>query len=332
MPLLAEPKYRPRFPFTSGHLQTIYPTLFRDVPATRPHRERIPTPDGDFLDIDWHLSGKNGLSSRLAVISHGLEGNSRKKYPLGMARHLTRLGWDVICLNFRGCSGEPNRLPRFYHSGVTDDLHTVLRHGLAAGGYTVAALVGFSMGGNQTLKYLGEDPGLVPKQVRGAVVFSVPCDLASCAEVMARRRNRLYMTYFMLGLRAKIRQKARVFPDMVDPAGLDSMSMRSFIPFDERYTAPLHGFADAADYYRRCSSRRFLAAIRVPTLLVQAGDDPFLAEPSYPRKEAERSGYLYLEIPRHGGHVGFVERGSGRAAYWSEQRAGRFLERHCLLS
>jgi predicted alpha/beta-fold hydrolase len=322
MVLLPQPDYRPPLHFRNGHVQTIYPTLFRPLPQTSPERQRLQTPDGDFLDIDYHLSTA-GRHGRLAVVSHGLEGNARKKYPLGMARHLTRCGWDVICLNFRGCSGEPNRLPRFYHSGVTDDLHTVLRYGLGQGGYHTAALIGFSMGGNQTLKYLGENPAMVPAEVKGAVVFSVPCDLAGSAERLGRFGNRLYMSYFMRGLREKIHRKAAMFPGLLDTDGLEAM--RTFFPFDDRYTAPLHGFLGAADYYRRCSAKQFLVHIRVPTLLVQAEDDPFLPSSCYPKEEAAENGALSLLIPRHGGHVGFVQFNSANR-YWSEEQAGLFLD------
>ncbi len=321
MPVLPPPDYRPPFPFTSGHLQTVYPTLFRKTPKTKPQKERIETDDGDFIDIDWHRHATRACSG-LVVVSHGLEGHARKKYPLGMARHLSDSGWDVICLNFRCCSGEPNRLPRFYHSGVTDDLHRVLCHGLTRG-YERAALVGFSMGGNQTLKYLGEDPDLVPPQVKAAVTFSVPCRLDDAVAVMSRPSNQLYMKYFMTGLREKIEEKALRFPGLINTRGLDQM--KTFEPFDDKYTAPLHGFRDAADYYAQCSSDRFLRAIRIPTLVVQAQDDPFLPASCYPVEPATGSESLFLEMPEFGGHVGFM--GSWlEQPYWSEKRARTFIE------
>ena len=322
MPILPEPSYLPQFPFTYGHVQTLYPTLFRKWPHAAPVRERLELEDGDFLDIDWHYS-ITANSSRLAVISHGLEGNSRKKYMLGMASSLSNNGWDVICLNFRGCSGEMNRLPRLYHSGVTDDLHTVICHGLETGGYTSAALVGFSMGGNQTLKYLGENPAKVPSQVKAAVVFSVPCLLAESGRTMNSLANRIYMEYFMYGLRQKIRIKAEMFPDLYNTKGL--AAMKTFFPFDDRYTGPIHGFQNADDYYRQCSSKQFLDDIRVPTLLVQAKDDPFLPQSCYPRSEADKSTFLFLEMPRHGGHVGFVGE-SRKSNYWMEDRALLYLD------
>lgn len=322
MPLLPTPSYRPPFPFTSGHLQTIYPSLFRRTPRTNPKQERLPTPDGDFLDIDWHY-GATGATANLVIISHGLEGNSRKKYLLGMARQLTMSGWDVICLNFRGCSGEPNKRLRFYHSGVTDDLHTVIKHGIKRGNYQRVGLVGFSMGGNQTLKYLGEDPTLVPAQVKAAVVFSVPCKLADSVAVMNGWQNRVYMRYFMKGLRQKVRDKAAKFPTLIDTCGLDAM--KTFEPFDNKYTGPVHGFTDASDYYKKCSSAQFLPAIQIPTLLVQALDDPFLSASCYPVPEARQNPHLFLEVPQYGGHVGFMGAWI-ETFYWSEKRTVQFLQ------
>ncbi len=320
MPVLPTPSYHPVFPFTHAHVHTIYPSLCRPVPPTSPRRERLEIPDGDFLDIDWH-DCPAGSTETLVIISHGLEGNARKKYPLGMARQMNRMGFDALCLNFRGCSGEANRLPRLYHSGVTDDLHTVVEHGIGKG-YRRIFLVGFSMGGNQTLKYLGENPHLVPKEVKGAAVFSVPCDLTGSAGVMDKPGNSLYMKYFMKGLQNKMRTKAAMFPELFDITGLSNI--RTFQVFDDRYTAPIHGFRDAADYYAKASCRQFLSTINVPSLVVQAGDDPFLSPSCYPRAEAEQNPCLFLEIPRHGGHVGFHLPGKDNV-YWSEFRAGAFF-------
>lgn len=295
----------------------MYPVLARPAPAIVFERERIETPDGDFLDLDWSRVG----AKRVVVISHGLEGNSRRKYVAGAALALSREGWDTVNLNFRGCSGEMNRLLRLYHSGITDDLHTVLIHALEAGGYESAMLVGFSMGGNQTLKYLGEDPSKVPDEVRCAAVFSVPCDLSGAAVVMGRTVNRIYMEYFLRGLRRKIIQKAERFPEQgLDLSGLERI--RTFYEWDDRFTAPLHGFRDADDYYSQCSSLRHAHEIRVPTLLVSAKDDPFLSQSCYPEQVASQSDSLYLEMPSHGGHVGFVERTD--EFYWSEKRLAIF--------
>ncbi len=318
MPLLNS-RYRPPWYLRSAHVQTVYPTLHRTVRMDNPPvRERIDTPDGDFLDLDRFYRG----CGRVAVLSHGLEGNSRRAYMLGMARALLRRRWDVVAWNYRGCSGEPNQRPRFYHSGATDDLDTVVQHVLRGGLYQRLALVGFSLGGNLTLKYLGEGGTRLDGRVGRSVVFSVPCDLASSAMRMARWHNRLYMRRFLRMLREKIRAKNALFPEITDD-GYETI--RDFRAFDDRYTAPLHGFADARDYWLRCSSRPLLARITVPTLLVNALDDPFLAADCFPMEEATANPQLFMETPRWGGHVGFIA-WNGENEYWSETRAADFLE------
>jgi len=321
MPILPNPNHVPPLPFRSANLSTLYPPLFRPTPQYRCVRERIDTPDKDFLDIDRHQS-RVGESRKLAVISHGLEGHSRKKYILGMAHMVTGLGYDAACWCQRGCSDDPNRLPRFYHSGETDDLHSVITHCLSDGKYDEAVLIGFSMGGNQILKYLGENPDRIPQQVSAAATFSVPCDLAATGKILSLRSRRIYHEYFMLGLRKKVRIKAEIFPEIVDPSKLNGIT--SLRMFDDRYTAPLCGFNDADDYYAKSSCNQFLGNIRVPTLLVQAKNDPFLPSRCYPRAEAEANDNLFLEMPKHGGHVGFVQSGPDNV-YWSEERVKAFL-------
>jgi len=320
MPVLPEPEYSPLLPLRNGHVHTVYPTLFRPEPSASPVRERIDTPDGDFLDIDWHPAAQSG-NRTAAVISHGLEGNSRKKYPLGMARRMNHIGFDAVCLNMRCCSGRPNRLPRLYHSGTTDDLDTTIRHVIRRG-YECVFLIGFSIGGNQVLKYLGEAPDRVPEQVRAAVAFSVPCDLSGSACKLDQSTNRFYLPYFMKGLRQKIRIKAEMFPSQIDCR--DVHKMHTFHEFDNRFTAPMYGFRDAEDYYSRASCKQFLKHIRIPSLIVQAGDDPFLSPSCYPCNEAKDNPHIFLETPRYGGHVGFHLPG-GENIYWSEYRAGEFL-------
>jgi hypothetical protein len=317
MPLIAS-TYRVPFGFSNGHVQTIVPVLFRSVGVVTPARERIRTPDGDFLDLDRADSG----SRRVAILSHGLEGNSRTAYMQGMARAFIRRGWDVVAWNFRGCSGEPNRRLQSYHSGATGDLEVALGHVLAPGRYERAALVGFSLGGNVTLKFLGEQSEAIDPRIAGAVTFSVPCDLAASSARLATRTNRIYMRRFLRTMGRKIADKARTFPGQVDLNGL--AAMRTFAEFDDRFTAPIHGFAGAEDYWSRSSCRPFLAAIRVPVLIVNARNDPFLAATCFPATEAEQSPFVHLETPRSGGHIGFVTFGNG-GEYWSEARATAFL-------
>lgn len=316
MPLVEPSSYRNPCFLLSGHLQTILPALFRRIGGRLiPLPERIATPDGDFLDLDWYRQG----SGRLAILSHGLEGCSRARYVRGMAAALVAAGWDVLAWNFRGCSGEMNRTARFYHSGDTGDFGLVIDH--AQRGYQSVALVGFSLGGNVTLKYLGEDPDGVHPKVMGAVAFSVPCDLAASARRLDEARNRVYTRRFLRSLRRKVLEKARQIPGAIDSSGVEEL--RSFREFDDRYTAPMHGFRNAEDYWGQSSSRQFLPAIRVPALLINAANDPFLPPECFPVREAEDSPFFFLEMPRAGGHVGFSSLGS---TYWSEMRAVQFLK------
>ncbi len=323
MPVVAPSTYRPPFGFANGHMQTVYPVLFRRVAMVTCRRERIHTPDGDFLDLDWDESSGSG---RLVILSHGLEGSTSNSYVQGMAGAVRRAGWDVLAWHLRGCSGEPNSLLRAYHSGATEDLRTVVDHAFGTGRYERIDLVGFSLGGNMTLKYLGELGASAPGWLGGAVAFSVPCDLASSSLRLERPVNRIYMERFLRSLRVKIREKVGRFPGQVRDLGLDRM--RSFRDFDGAYTAPLHGFESAEDYWEKASSKPVLNQIVVPTLLVNARDDPFLADACFPMEAATGSEKFYLETPDHGGHVGFVcfKR---RGEYWSESRAIEFLSQIC---
>ena len=327
MPFLPTPTHQPPPLLWNGHLQTIVPALWRTVPGVTYKRERLELPDGDFLDLDWHRPHAVRPAT-VAVISHGLEGDSNRPYVRGMAQALGAAGADVLAWNYRSCStGGPNRLLRAYHLGDTADLHTVLTHALAAGPYHTAWLTGFSAGGNVTLKYLGEDAARVPVEVAAAAAFSVPVELAAGAHHISRWQNRVYLRRFLGSLRGKLAAKATQHPGALDLTGYEAL--RSFEAFDERYTAPLHGFASAAAYYAHASSRQYLAGIRVPTLLVQAANDPFLPWPAcYPVAEAEASAFLHLEILRAGGHCGFAEtlpRRAGPERYYSERRAAEFL-------
>ena len=318
MPLIENSVYRSRGLLASGHAQTIIPTLFRRVPQLPYDRERLPLADGDFVDLDWTRVG----SDRVAVLCHGLEGSSQTHYMRGMASALNDAGWDVLGFNYRGCSGEPNRLPRFYHSGATDDLAEVVTAAQHGGAYARIALVGFSLGGNLVLKYLGEQRGDYPAGLCGAVAISAPCDLGACAARLEAPANRVYAQRFVRRLKAKVHDKARRYPGLIDPLPLARVD--SVAAFDEQYTAPLNGFANAADYWEKCSSRHFVAHLAFPALLISAANDPLLTPKCYPIDTARRSNLLTLEILRHGGHVGFVQHESD-GYYWHERRAVGFL-------
>jgi predicted alpha/beta-fold hydrolase len=320
MPFVANTRYQPPFYLFNGHLQTIVPSLWRTVPEVVYQRERLELPDGDFLNLDWSRLPAHRPTDGLAIVSHGLEGDASRPYVRGMVRALNSAGFDALAWNYRSCGGEMNRLLRSYHLGDTEDLDRVLCHALATGRYRRAFLLGFSAGGNVTLKYLGEDAARVPAEVQRAAVFSVPTDLKASSVHIGRRENQVYMRRFLKSLRLKVRAKAELLPGQVDLAGIEEL--RNFVDFDNRYTAPMHGFDSADTYYQYASSGRYLAGIRVPTLLVNAQNDPFLPASCYPREVAANSAYVFLETPPDGGHVGFAE-SSGE--YYSERRAVAFL-------
>lgn len=308
--------YKAPFFFRHGHVQTIYPALFRKVSHVAYLRKRIETPDRDFLDLDWSVGG----SDSLAIISHGLEGNSHRAYVKGMVRAMNQEGIDALAWNFRGCGGEPNRRLRLYHNGVIDDLHTVIAH--AASSYTNIFLIGFSMGGNLTLLYLGKQAESVPEAVKGSISFSVPCDLTDGSTALERRTNTLYMKRFLKLLHEKVKTKQSQFPQDINDRNYHQL--KTFRDFDGRYTAPIHGFASAEDYWRQCSCRPWLERIQVPTLIVNALDDPFLEGGCYPVEECANNPHTTLEITRDGGHVGFVAL-NRKGRYWSEERAVKFI-------
>ena len=321
MPLVADSRNQPPFYLFNGHLQTIVPSLWRTVPEVAYQRERLELPDGDFLNLDWSHLPATQPTDGLAIVSHGLEGDASRPYVRGMVRALNRAGLDALAWNYRSC-GEMNRLLRSYHLGDTDDLDVVLRHALASGRYQRVYLVGFSAGGNVTLKYLGEDPARVPPEVQRAAVFSVPTDLQASSVHIGRLQNQVYLRRFLKSLRLKVRAKAELLPGQIDLSGIEDL--RNFQEFDERYTAPMHGFDSADAYYQHASSGRYLSTIQVPTLLVNAQNDPFLTESCFPREVAASSPFVFLETPPAGGHVGFAE-GSPDGEYYSERRAVEFL-------
>jgi hypothetical protein len=314
MPIIRPSTYRAPAWLPGGHLQTIFPALFNRVPLLTRVRERIATPDGDFLDLDW---ARAPAHRRLAILTHGLEGSSHDSSVQSVAHALHRDGWDILAWNFRGCSGTANLRLRSYHSGSTDDLASVIDHALATETPDEVALVGFSLGGNVTLKYLGDLGPAVDPRLTAAVAFSVPCDLAASSLALENRANRIYMDRFLFNLRRKIREKMVAHPGELTDHGLDAM--RTFREFDGAYTAPLHGYRDAQDYWTRASSKPVLPHITIPTLLVNARNDPFLPAACLPESEATASTHFHLEIPATGGHLGFPRN-------WMPHRTTTFLQ------
>ncbi len=308
-----------------GHIETILPYLFRTVKGISATRERVDTPDGDFIDIDWvHVPN----SRKLLVLSHGLEGKSDQAYILGMAKYFSQRGWNVCAWNYRSCSGEINRLPRFYHSGDIDDLDFVIRHALKVKNIEQVSLVGFSLGGNITLKYLGDRAKSIPKEITSSCVFSVPCHLSSGARTIGEAVNKIYEQNFLFTMKKKIIQKRRV--GQLKELDLKKVLLaKNIIQFDNLVTGPLHGFLNAAHYYKECSSIFSLPKVRIPTKIVNALNDPILSPQCYPHEQVENNPLLELKTPVFGGHVGFMGLNL-KNEYISEQKAYEFLESHCL--
>lgn len=317
MPIVESP-YTAPFWLRNGHTQTMWPVLFRKIDILPAQRVRLATPDDDFIDVDIMRAATSPVR-RAVILSHGLEGNTRRKYMQGMAKILLRNGWDVVARHLRGCSEEMNRQPGQYHMGATEDVHTVVQYCVAQG-YDTLALAGFSMGGSQTLKYLGEAPQRVPPQVQAAVAISVPCDLVGASRKLASPACAVYMIYFMRTMHKKMRIKAAMHKDFPSIDNLERI--RTFDVFDEHFTAPINGFRSAMDYWTQSGCGQFLQNIRIPALLLNAADDPFMTPSCFPWDVARRSPWLTLEVPAHGGHVGFV---TTTPAYWSELRAAAYL-------
>ncbi|MFT4033651.1 MAG: alpha/beta fold hydrolase [Siphonobacter sp.] len=328
MPLIEHSDYRPPFWLPDGHAQSIFPALFRKVTGVVYQRERITTQDDDFLDLDWSLQQEENTTrftvshSPLVILSHGLEGNSSSQYILGMIKYLNNNGFDCLAWNFRSCSGEMNRQRRFYHSGATDDLDIVVKQALSKG-YQELYLAGFSLGANLTLKYLGELGEKVHSQIQKAIVFSVPLHLSSGSTYMERWQAWVYTDRFNRSLKDKIRQKAALMPELIDASRIEEI--RTIRDFDNLYTSQLHGYRDAEDYYEQNSSLYFVEQIRIPTLIVNAQNDPFLSKKCYPFDLMKKLKQVWFQAPRQGGHCGFYQAGY-QGVLWSEQRALTFLK------
>ncbi len=318
MPVLPSSYRAPRW-LHGGHVQTLLPVLLPRRRTAPWSRERLNLPDGDFLDLFWLRQA----AKRLAILSHGLEGSAQATYVRGMAATLAGAGWDVLAWNYRGCGGVENNLMRSYHSGESGDLRLVIHH--AAQEYAHLVLIGFSLGGNISLKCVGESPP--HPAVKAAIAISSPVDLASSARVLdADPGNRLYLHRFLKSLKIKTLHKARRFPELrerlIGRDGIDAVT--TIKEFDERITAPLHGFANADDYWARASALPHLGKISIPTLLLNARNDPLLAAPSFPEALASGSESFHLEAPAHGGHVGFTDFRAGLQP-WSERRLLEFI-------
>ena len=283
----------------NGHLQTIIPSLTRKVAGVSYERERLTLSDGDFVDLDWIDTGH----SRLMIVTHGLEGDSNRQYIRGTAKLFAQHNYDVLAWNCRSCSGEMNRAFRLYNHGEIDDLDEVIRHALRTKQYQEIVLVGYSMGGNITLKYLGVHGKQLSGAIKRGIAISSPTDLGASAVLLDRPSNRFYRNRFMKKLLVKISQKAERFPGRLDMSKLQLV--KQWRDFDEFFSAPVNSYRNADDFYTQASAVNFMPGITIPTLLLNAQNDPLLSPECSPGWLAENHQYLFLETPRTGGHVGF---------------------------
>ncbi|WP_291865469.1 alpha/beta fold hydrolase [Maribacter sp.] len=317
MPIVTS-KYNPPLLFKNGHFSTVYYGIFRSIKNVSQKRERIKLSDGDFLDLDWSYSKRT--SSKVVLLIHGLEGNGQRVYITGSVKEFNNQGFDACAINLRGCSGEPNLLYRSYHSGATEDLEAVIHHILETKNYPDIYIKGFSLGGNIALKYLGKKNN-IPKEIKGAVAISVPCDLHNSLQQLLKPKNALYAARFKKHLIEKLEAKQKLFPNKI--LDEDINTIHTLLDFDDVYTSKAHGFANALDYYKKSSCLQFLPNITIPTLLVNAKNDSFLGEECFPIEIAKNHDYLHLEVPTYGGHVGFY--GKKNITY-TEKRAASFLK------
>lgn len=296
MPVIKDESYKPRLLLRNGHLNTLNAYLFRKQKHPAFIRERITTPDDDFLDLDRITQG----SRKLAILLHGLEGSTNSQYIIGMTNNLAHAGYDVIALNHRSCSGEMNLKKSFYHSGFVDDFVFLLEKYHQE--YESVTAIGYSLGGNVLLRYAGLYASKHPANLERILSVSAPCDLHGSSLRLLETQNKIYAIQFLKTLKHKILLKSTIFPD-VDAAQFSKV--KTLWDFDEYYTAPLHGFKDAMDYYTSCSSLQVLSQISMPTYLISALDDPFLSKTCFPYQQASENPNFHFIPLKYGGHVGF---------------------------
>jgi hypothetical protein len=327
---LFQSPFQPAWWLRGAHTQTLFSTLLRKPPVLQRQRELVFLEDGDFLEIDWLVPETWQERQPLTMIVHGLSGSSESHYVLGLQASLAKKGWASVALNCRGASGRPNNQPRAYHAGSSDDLLQVMMAIQKKLPHTPLALVGYSLGGNMTLKLLGREKENLPLFAAAAV--SVPFLLASCADKMDKGFSKIYRRHFMTELTAMWQEKLTHFEAIGNAEAaqrirphLAHAPFKSFWQFDNDLVAPLHGFQDVHDYYYQASSRQFLPTIAVPTLVIQSQDDPFMSADVLP-KDTDLSAAISFELSQKGGHVGFVEGGSPKTPhYYLEHRIPDFL-------
>ncbi len=304
-----------------GHAQTIWPVVRKGAPPPY-RRQRWETPDGDFIDVDW-LEAPQEAGAPLAVLFHGLEGSSASHYAATLMHALGRRGWGGAVPHFRGCSGEPNRLPRAYHSGDSAEIDWVLRRMRTLFPQRPLFAAGISLGGNALLKWAGEQEGAARDVVQAAAVVCAPLDLTAAGRALQRGFNRVYAKRFLFTLKPGALAKLERFPGLFDRGRM--LASTTLYEFDDAVTAPMHGFRDAADYWLRASSKPWLPGVRLPTLVLNALNDPFLPRQALPMPQ-QVSASVTLDYPEGGGHVGFVSGAFPGHLDWLPQRLLSFFD------
>lgn len=322
MALLDRHPFVPPFWLLNAHVQTVGARYVRRLRTPSTQLERLRTPDNDFLRIHT-IEGEAGKP--IVLMLHGLEGSLESTYMLGLIREIRKLGWTTVVMEHRSCGGEMNRAKRLYHSGETSDLAFVVETLIRRRPEARIYVTGYSLGGNQTAKWLGEGGDAIPEAVRAVAVVSAPFDLVESGKYMDSGVRLLYVRHFLRMLIPKAVEKEQQYPGCVN---IDAVNMsRTFREFDTHGTAALHGFRDSHDYYSKVGCGQFLHGIRRPTLLLSAADDPFNPESTLPREVADASPYLHPQFSSYGGHVGFIHGGPPRGLrYWAEEQIARFFQ------
>jgi hypothetical protein len=311
--------FKPRWPLTNPHIQTIYARYARSIITLPIVYETLTLPDNDILETCL-LKSQTKPSKRLVILVHGLEGRADAPYMLSTAKLLITNGLDVLTWSFRGCGLKPNLQLRSYNCGFTDDLRYLID--LYKSDYQEIFLVGFSVGGNLCIKYLGEAPHLVPHNIKAAITISSPLDLEHTANQLTKGTNKIYLNYFLRSFKARLKIKQKIYPNILGKNFFKGI--RNFEDYDNRFTAPWFNYRNAQEYWNEASSLRFLPQVTKPLLFISAIDDPFFAGANLPTGQALENKYLQVETVEQGGHVGFLERLMPLSS-WLENRILRYL-------
>ena len=321
MPVLTS-NFTPTFLFKNGHFNTIYRSVFSKE-SCKYKRKRVSTWDNDFIDLDFSLVG----SKTLVLLIHGLEGSSQSKYIVSTTKYLNQKGLDTVCFNLRGCSGDDNLLLGTYHSGKTEDVDFIVKHLSRNYEYENIILIGFSLGGNLTLKYIGEQSENSATKVKGGIAISVPIDIASGEFELEKLKNKLYLERFLKTMKTKILEKADKFPEFQLDKDLLAKASR-FKHLESLYTVPVFGFESPEDYWEKASAKPYLSKIKIPTLLINSKDDTFLSNQCFPFDEANNSKNFFFETTNYGGHCGFISSFYSAKNNWLELRIERFIRQN----